>query len=249
MKKRTSRGWKITGVLLFAPLLLAALLQTPPGKALVASGLSGILSGSDNLNVRIGTVTGWIPGDALGKIFVPEEMDPFRPTCRIDATPRDPDVELLETREGGVMGVFPYSKSGAPLQLLGPPARGVAPVHYRGNGFQATGFMEQLYILPASNVTSGFGVACGTPRNSVFMLLPAGTCLYNEKNGMPVGVLTGDHHAAVTGLDDGWWHVPQLYSPWRLFDLWVQDDGPAPSRGHRMNDRPVVYRHLLSYLD
>lgn len=44
------------------PLLLFALVQTPPGKALVASVLSKALSRSEHLDVRIGRIQGWIPG-------------------------------------------------------------------------------------------------------------------------------------------------------------------------------------------
>jgi len=61
MKKRTSIVWKTFGVLALVPVLLLALLQTPPGKSLLASALSRSLSGSDNLDVRIGKISGWIP--------------------------------------------------------------------------------------------------------------------------------------------------------------------------------------------
>jgi len=61
MKKRTSRVWKTLGVLVLVPALLLALIQTPPGKTLLASILSRMLSGSDNLDVKIGKISGWIP--------------------------------------------------------------------------------------------------------------------------------------------------------------------------------------------
>jgi autotransporter translocation and assembly factor TamB len=62
MKRKTSRVWKTVGWLLL-PLLLLALLQTPPGKQLLADSVSKALSRSENLDVRIGTIGGWIPGD------------------------------------------------------------------------------------------------------------------------------------------------------------------------------------------
>ncbi len=47
--------------LLLIPVLLFGFIQTPPGKALLARGLSAGLS-SHELTVRIGRITGWIPG-------------------------------------------------------------------------------------------------------------------------------------------------------------------------------------------
>jgi autotransporter translocation and assembly factor TamB len=63
MKKRICNFWRMTGWLLLLPLLLLALLQTPPGKELLADSVSKGLSGSENLTVRMGTISGWIPGD------------------------------------------------------------------------------------------------------------------------------------------------------------------------------------------
>jgi len=61
MKKRTSIILNVAGVLALMPVLFLALLQTPPGKALLASTLERMLSGSDNLDVKIGKISGWIP--------------------------------------------------------------------------------------------------------------------------------------------------------------------------------------------
>lgn len=63
MKRKRSIVWNIVWLLLLAPVLLLAVLQTPPGKAILASSLSSALSRSDNLEVRIGTISGWIPAD------------------------------------------------------------------------------------------------------------------------------------------------------------------------------------------
>jgi autotransporter translocation and assembly factor TamB len=61
MKRRTSRIWKTVGLLLLTPVILVALLQTPPGKAMLATFLSSTLSRSENMDVRIGKISGWIP--------------------------------------------------------------------------------------------------------------------------------------------------------------------------------------------
>lgn len=61
MKKKGSIVWKIVGVLVLAPMLLLALLQTPPGKTLLAAALNRMLSGSENLEVKIRGISGWIP--------------------------------------------------------------------------------------------------------------------------------------------------------------------------------------------
>ncbi|VGO11933.1 hypothetical protein PDESU_00481 [Pontiella desulfatans] len=63
MKKRISRLLKLLLLLALLPVLLFALIQTPPGKTAVASALSKLLSSPDHLDVRIGGITGWIPGD------------------------------------------------------------------------------------------------------------------------------------------------------------------------------------------
>lgn len=63
MQRRVSNFLKILLVLLLIPVLLIGLVQTPPGKALLAKVVSNLLSRSENLNVQIGTITGWIPGD------------------------------------------------------------------------------------------------------------------------------------------------------------------------------------------
>lgn len=61
MKRKSSILWKILGGLLLAPLLLAAFVQTPVGKRLLASELSKRLSRSGSLTVEIGRIDGWIP--------------------------------------------------------------------------------------------------------------------------------------------------------------------------------------------
>ncbi len=76
--------WKILGVLVLVPVLLLALVQTPPGKALLASALNRMLSGSENLEVKVGKISGWIPaavkidrleiGDAEGVWLTAEKL-------------------------------------------------------------------------------------------------------------------------------------------------------------------------------
>lgn len=61
MKKRRSRLLKTLLVLAVLPLILFGLIQTPPGKVLLAKGLSAVLSSSEQ-TVRIGSISGWIPG-------------------------------------------------------------------------------------------------------------------------------------------------------------------------------------------
>ncbi len=63
MKKRTSRVLKTIGVLVLLPALLLALVQTPPGKTALAATLSGVLSRSENMKIRIGEISGWIPAE------------------------------------------------------------------------------------------------------------------------------------------------------------------------------------------
>ncbi|MEE9367488.1 MAG: translocation/assembly module TamB domain-containing protein [Pontiella sp.] len=63
MKKGPFRVWKIIGLLLLLPVFLLGILQTPQGKAMLASSLSRILSNSENLDVRIGKISGWIPAE------------------------------------------------------------------------------------------------------------------------------------------------------------------------------------------
>lgn len=61
MKKRTSRVWKLFWVLVLAPVLLMALVQTPVGKTMLASALSKALSQPAH-QIWIGEIRGWIPG-------------------------------------------------------------------------------------------------------------------------------------------------------------------------------------------
>jgi len=62
MKRKPSRVWKTLGaLLLLAPLLLAAFMQTPVGKRLLAAELSDRLGRSGSLTVEIGKIGGWIP--------------------------------------------------------------------------------------------------------------------------------------------------------------------------------------------
>ncbi len=59
--KEKSIVLKIAGLLMLVPVLLLALLQTPPAKVLLASTLSRMLSSSENLDVKVGKISGWIP--------------------------------------------------------------------------------------------------------------------------------------------------------------------------------------------
>ncbi|RKX36876.1 MAG: hypothetical protein DRP64_17980, partial [Verrucomicrobia bacterium] len=61
MKKTNSIALKIILGILLLPVLLLTLLQTPPGKTLLASTLARMLSSSENLNVKVGKISGWIP--------------------------------------------------------------------------------------------------------------------------------------------------------------------------------------------
>lgn len=63
--------WAVAWTLFLLPLLLLALLQTPPGKALAASALSAGLSRSGHVEVRIEKIGGWFPMDAtIGRLEV-----------------------------------------------------------------------------------------------------------------------------------------------------------------------------------
>ena len=62
MKKRRVSILKILLVSALLPVLLFGFIQTPPGKALLARGLSAVLSSAEHVEVRIGTISGWIPG-------------------------------------------------------------------------------------------------------------------------------------------------------------------------------------------
>ncbi|MDF7825677.1 translocation/assembly module TamB domain-containing protein [Pontiellaceae bacterium B12227] len=62
MKKRRSIVWKMVGLLLLLPILFFLFLQTPPGKSFLARSLSAALSHSDQHQVVVGTITGWLPG-------------------------------------------------------------------------------------------------------------------------------------------------------------------------------------------
>jgi len=63
MKRRVSRLLKITGALLLLLIVVVGILQTAPGKSVLASTLSHLLSRSQGVEVRIGKISGWIPGD------------------------------------------------------------------------------------------------------------------------------------------------------------------------------------------
>jgi len=63
MKRRLSRFMKIAALLLLLIAVLFSALQTTPGKSVVASALSHILSRSQGVEVHIGQISGWIPGD------------------------------------------------------------------------------------------------------------------------------------------------------------------------------------------
>ena len=65
MRKWTSRLFKLAGLLVVVLVLLFAVLQTPPGKAALAKALSGALSSSENLNVRLSGITGWLPAQVM----------------------------------------------------------------------------------------------------------------------------------------------------------------------------------------
>lgn len=71
MKKKRSRVRNVIGFLLLIPVVLLGFIQTPPGKEVLANGLSSVLSRSENLEVRIGTIKGWIPGKVtIGELEV-----------------------------------------------------------------------------------------------------------------------------------------------------------------------------------
>ncbi len=61
MKKRLSIVLKTVELLVVVLVLLFGLLQTPFGKRVLASQLSKAASRSDNLEVRIGRISGFIP--------------------------------------------------------------------------------------------------------------------------------------------------------------------------------------------
>ena len=61
MKKKHSMFWKISACLSGLLVLLCIFLQSPPGKALLASGISKALSGSGSSEVRVGRISGIIP--------------------------------------------------------------------------------------------------------------------------------------------------------------------------------------------
>lgn len=63
MKRRIRCLFKVLGALFLTFALLVGLLHTPPGRTLLASGMSRLLSRPENVEVHIGSVKGWIPGN------------------------------------------------------------------------------------------------------------------------------------------------------------------------------------------
>ncbi len=63
MKRILSILVKVVGVLLLLGIVLIGLMQTPKGKEVVAALLSTAASRSDDIDVRIGRIHGWIPID------------------------------------------------------------------------------------------------------------------------------------------------------------------------------------------
>ncbi|MDZ8120145.1 translocation/assembly module TamB domain-containing protein [Pontiella agarivorans] len=63
MAGKRSRVWKGLLLILLLPVVLFGLIQTPPGKSLLAKGLESSLNSSGRMQVRIGKISGWIPGN------------------------------------------------------------------------------------------------------------------------------------------------------------------------------------------
>ena len=63
MKRRLNRVVKIAAMLALVIAVLFGALQTAPGKAFLASALSRALSRSADVEVRVGRIRGWIPGN------------------------------------------------------------------------------------------------------------------------------------------------------------------------------------------
>lgn len=183
---------------------------------------------------------GWIPSDALGKTCVAPDRSLMKANARIRTRA---DVALYESTRGGLLGTFRNNHRQHSIRVVGRPTRGMAPVRYQGEDFEVTGFMERVHILPDPDAPTGYAHIAPFPRHEALMLLPEGTCLYDDKGGEPVGVVLRDVHNVVESVKDGWWHIPHLWIGWRTFDVWVQDDGPAP---HRLGspDNRTIYRNL-----
>ncbi|MEI6891265.1 MAG: translocation/assembly module TamB domain-containing protein [Pontiella sp.] len=62
MKKKRSRILRGIGGLLLLPILCILFLQTPYGKGVLARSLSAVLSHSEQHQVKVGAITGWLPG-------------------------------------------------------------------------------------------------------------------------------------------------------------------------------------------
>lgn len=209
-----------------------------PGCAMTMNGRTSLWSDVSSGDWRF-HFRGWVAETAFGKTYrATASSEPFVANARVE-----PSTEIYASPWGYFLGAF-TRRDRHPVRIMGTDRQGMVPIRYCNGDFQVTGYVESDRIQLDPQARPGNGAGRSFARDAVLLRLPRGTLLYGSPDGEIAGVVSEDSHEVVGEARDGWWHLPALSTPWRDFEVWVADEGPADRADDSGSSARIIHRNL-----
>jgi hypothetical protein len=175
------------------------------------------------------TAEGWMRRERLGREFIPVDD--------VDQAARDRSVRGgtdVFDRPGGV--VIARFHSDCDVLGGGGEQDGMTPILYAGPGALVRGWVGVAAPSASGGAMGGlYGGLMGSFRSSERFHLAAGACLYGQRAGEVIGVVTEDvDQPSAKEEGNGWWRLT-IETEWGVLQIWVVDDGP-PSQEEEVDE-------------
>jgi hypothetical protein len=199
-----------------------------PGAPITASA-----SAASERRVKLMTsgveLSGWLPADALGRVFTPADGKESTPTHAIERR-----VEVLTGPKGTTLAVVRGEEDDPqPVQVAGEVRDGFQRIVIDEPRFRIEGW------VPTSSLSEwrglgGFGTGHGGGWGGTSMLrLKAGTKLHASADGEQVGVLTADVTVSGGSFGGPWNEVGVHFPPWDFVRVWVDAAATQAARDEK----------------
>src|SRR5690349_1384837 len=164
---------------------------------------------------------GWMRRDRLGREYLP--VDEASPVERDRSVHGGTDV--LD-RPGGVR--IARFHSDCDVLSSGAEVEGMTPILYEASGVLVRGWVATAAAAAHGGAMGGlYGGLMGSWRSTERFHVTAGACVYAERGGEVIGLVTEDSDES-SANDEGnaWWRLT-VETEWGVLPVWVVEDGPA----------------------
>lgn len=197
---------------------------TGGGQVLLRPGapIEAAPSSASERRVRLVTPTleasGWLPADALARVFTPADAAEAPATHLIEQK-----VEVKASPGGPTLAIVRGSQDDEQeVREVGELRDGFRKIVIEAPRYRVEGWVAEGSVKPIAGALSGFGTGFGGGWGGTSSLaMPAGTGLFGSDDGDQVGVLLRDERVNMHMLDKSREKGSVYVPPWGFVDVWL----------------------------